>query len=144
MPPLVVNLLALLVVGAFWSLNPALAKIAMAEGMRPLGVAVLAAVVAAAVLMAVAVARGQAPPYDRPHVAQYVAGGVVGLALAHFFAFTGLQRAPAGLFALLAPLSGLLSVAFFALARIERATPRRVAGAALGMAGVALAMAPGA
>lgn len=144
MPRLLSNLAALLGAGAIWALTPAMAKLAMAEGMRPLGVATLAAVAAAATLLAIARVQRQAPPWDRAHLVQYATGGVVGLALAQFFAFTGLTRAPAGLFALLVPLSGLFTVIFFALARIERATPRSVAGAAIGMAGVALAMSPGA
>ena len=44
--------LAMLVVGAIWALTPAVAKLAMAAGMRPLGVATLVAAVAAAVLLA--------------------------------------------------------------------------------------------
>ena len=144
MPRLLRNLLALLVVGTLWGLTPALAKLSLAEGMRPLGVASLATAVAAVVLYCVAAARGQAPPTDRAHLRQYVAGGVVGVAFAHLFAFTGLQHAPAGLFALLVPLSGVFTMLFFALAGVERATRRRLLGAALGMAGVALAMAPGA
>jgi drug/metabolite transporter (DMT)-like permease len=135
---------ALLAVGAMWGLTPAMAKVAMEHGMRPLGVATLAAGIAAIVLVAVAAARGQRPPMDWAHVKQYAGGGVVGLALAQLFAFTGLTRAPAGLFALLVPLSALLTVLFFALAGVERATRRGLVGAAIGMAGVALAMAPGA
>jgi drug/metabolite transporter (DMT)-like permease len=144
MPRLLRNLIMLIVVGTLWGLTPALAKLAMSEGMRPLGVATIAAAVAAMVLYAVARLRGQAPPMDRAHVRQYAAGGVVGLAFAHLFAFTGLQRAPAGLFALIVPVSGLFTMLFFAQAGIERATPRRMLGTLVGMSGVALAMAPGA
>lgn len=144
MPRLLLHLLFLLAVGAIWGLTPAMAKLAMAEGMRPLGVATFAAAVAALVLYAVAAAGGRAPPMDARHVKQYATGGIVGLSLAHLFAFTGLTRAPAGLFALIVPLSALFTVLFFALAGIERATRRGVAGAAIGMSGVALAMAPGA
>jgi drug/metabolite transporter (DMT)-like permease len=144
MPSLLHRIVALLVVGAIWALTPALAKLALAGGMRPLGVTAITAGIAAVVLVAVATLRGQAPPRDRRHLRQYAAGGVIGLALANLFAFTGLQRAPAGLFALLVPLSGLLTVVFFAMAGLERATARRIAGAVLGMAGVGLAMAPGA
>jgi drug/metabolite transporter (DMT)-like permease len=138
------HVLAMLTVGAIWALTPALAKLAMQQGMRPLGVAAVTAAVAGVVLLAVGAARGQLPPVDRAHLLQYAGGGVVGLVLAHLFAFTGLQRAPAGLFALMVPLSGLLTVVFFALARVERAGLWRWLGALVGMCGVALAMAPGA
>lgn len=142
--PLAGNIAALVTTGALWGLTPSMAKIAMEHGMRPLGVATIAAAASAAVLVAAAASRGQMPAFGRGHVIHYAAGGVVGMSLAHLFAFTGLTRAPAGLLALLIPLSALLTMLFFALARVERATKRALAGAVIGMAGVALAMAPGA
>jgi drug/metabolite transporter (DMT)-like permease len=144
MPERALHILSLLAVGAMWGLTPSLAKLVMAEGMRPLGVATLAATVSAACLFAVAAARGERPAWSARHVLHYAGGGVVGMSLAHFFAFTGLLRAPVGLLALLIPLSALFTVIIFALARVERATRRSLTGAAIGMAGVALAMAPGA
>jgi drug/metabolite transporter (DMT)-like permease len=144
MPRLLLHLPMLLATGIVWALTPALAKLIMERGMLPLGVAAVNAAVAALVLLGVGFAQGARPPTDRRHLLQYGAGGLFGLALAHLFAFTGLARAPAGLFALLVPLSGLLTVIFLALAGVERATPRALAGAAIGLAGVALAMAPGA
>ncbi len=134
----------LLAVGAIWGLTPALGKVALSAGMRPLGVAATSALVAAVILVGVAAARGTAPRTGRRHLLHYAAGGVTGLTLAHLFAFTALTHAPVGLLALVVPLSGLLSVVLFALAGVERATRRGVAGTVLGMAGVALAMAPGA
>ena len=135
---------ALLALGVIWGLTPAMAKLAMAAGMRPLGVATIAAAVSALVLLGVAAWRRDLPRVTWRHLRHYLAGGMVGLALANFVGFTALTQAPAGLFALLVPLSGLLSTLLFALAGIERATPRRVAGTLLGVAGVGLAMAPGA
>ena len=144
MPPMLSNLAALLGAGAIWALTPSMAKLALEQGMRPLGITALAAVAAAATLYVIALAKREAPPWDRAHLLQYATGGIVGLSMAQFFAFTGLQRAPAGLFALLVPLSAMFTVIFFALARIERATLRSLGGAAVGMLGVGLAMAPGA
>jgi len=135
---------AMLTLGAVWGLTPAMAKLAMAQGMKPLGVATIAAAISAATLLGIAAWQRETPRWTRPHLIHYGAGGLVGLALANLFAFTGLSRAPAGLFALLVPLSGLLSTVFFAMAGLERATPRIVAGTLLGVCGVALAMAPGA
>lgn len=135
---------ALIALGAIWGLTPAMAKLAMAQGMKPLGVATIAAAISAATLLGVAARQRQMPRWSKPHLLHYGAGGLVGLALANLFAFTGLSRAPAGLFALLVPLSGLLSTIFFAMAGLERATPRIIAGTVLGVCGVALAMAPGA
>lgn len=144
MPHRLAIALALLALGATWGLTPAMAKLAMAQGMKPLGVATIAAVISALALLAVCARQRDMPRWGRPHLVHYVSGGFIGLACANLFAFTGLSRAPAGLFALLVPLSGLLSTVFFAMAGIERATPRIIAGTLLGVAGVGLAMAPGA
>ncbi len=137
-------MLWLLLLGAIWGLTPALAKLAMQDGVLPLGVSAVGATISAALLMAIAVARGQAPRWSRAHLWHYVAGGLVGMALANLFAFTGLTRAPAGLFALIVPLAGPLSVLLFALAGIERARPLALLGTVVSLAGIALAMAPGA
>ena len=136
--------LALVTLGALWGLTPAMAKLAMAEGMKPLGVAAIAAAVSALFMLAVAWWRRDPPRWTRAHLWHYGAGGFVGLALANLFAFTGLTHAPAGLFALLVPLSALFSLVFFALAGMERITTRGVVGTVIGLGGVALAMAPGA
>jgi tetrahydromethanopterin S-methyltransferase subunit D len=40
--------IALLALGAIWGLTPAMAKLAMAQGMKPLGVATIAAAISAA------------------------------------------------------------------------------------------------
>ena len=137
-------MLWLLLLGAIWGLTPALAKLAMQGGMAPLGVSAIGATISAALVMAIAAARGQAPRWSRAHLRHYVAGGLVGMALANLFAFTGLTRAPAGLFALIVPLAGPLSVMLFALAGIERARKLALLGTAVSLAGIALAMAPGA
>lgn len=138
------DLATLLAVGAIWGLTPSLAKLVLQEGMRPLGVASWAAAVSAAALLLAARVRGEAPHWSPAHLLHYATGGIVGMSLAHLFAFTGLQRAPVGLLALLIPLSTLFTMLLLALFRIERATRRSLIGAAIGMAGVALAMAPGA
>jgi drug/metabolite transporter (DMT)-like permease len=144
MPPLLRAVVALVILGAIWGLTPAMAKFAMAAGMRPLGVAAIAAGVSAATLLLVAASRGEWPRWGRANLLHYGAGGMVGLALANLTGFTGLTRAPAGLFALLVPLSALFSVLLFAAFGMERLTARRLAGTGLGVMGVALAMAPGA
>ncbi|NKC31841.1 DMT family transporter [Falsiroseomonas selenitidurans] len=137
-------LAALLTIGLAWGMTPTLGKLALAQGMRPLGIAAIAASISTMVLFLVAAWRRDLPRMTPAHLRHYLLGGLVGMGLANFFAFTGLQRAPAGLFALLVPLAALFSVVFFAMAGLERATPRRLLATLLGLAGVALAMAPGA
>jgi len=83
-------------------------------------------------------------PWDRPHLVQYTASGLSGFVLANFAGYTALQYIPAGFFALLVPLSPILTVLGAAMLGMDRLTQRRVIGTALGFSGVALAMAPGA
>lgn len=144
MPKTLRLLVALLALGACWGLTPALAKVVLAEGMRPLGIAGIAASVSTVILFSIAAAKRDVPRVTPAHLRHYVLGGLVGMGLANLFAFTGLQRAPAGLFALLVPLSALFSVVLFAMAGLDRVTRRRFAGTLLGLAGVMLAMSPGA
>ncbi|OYW89044.1 MAG: hypothetical protein B7Z23_12240, partial [Pseudomonadales bacterium 32-61-5] len=119
-------LAALLTIGLAWGMTPTLGKLALAQGMRPLGIAAIAASISTMVLFLVAAWRRDLPRMTPAHLRHYLLGGLVGMGLANFFAFTGLQRAPAGLFALLVPLAALFSVVFFAMAGLERATPRRL------------------
>ncbi len=70
--------------------------------------------------------------------------GLTGLALANLVGFTSLQHVPAGFFALLVPLSPMLTVLGAAAMGMERMTGRRLLGTSLGLAGVLLAMSPGA
>jgi drug/metabolite transporter (DMT)-like permease len=134
----------ILATGAIWGLTPALAKIAMAAGVPPLGVAFWVALGSGLVLLALCQRRGIAIPRDRAHLLYYLAAGNSGFTLANIFGYHALQHVPAGFFALLVPLSAMITVVGAALLGQERATPRRLAGTALGFAGVALAMAPGA
>jgi len=136
--------LALLVLGACWGLTPSLAKLALAGGMRPLGIATVAASIGATILLTVAAAKRDLPRFTMAHWRHYLAGGLIGLTLANLFAFTALQHAPAGLFAVLVPLAAVFSVIFFALAGLDRVTPRRALGTAVGLGGVMLAISPGA
>jgi len=138
-------LLLLIPLGLIWGLTPALAKKIMAAAFwPPLLTALVAAAGSAAILLGVCAARRQAVPLDGPHLRHYAVAGLVSLAAANVIAFISLQYAAAGLFALLIPLSPMLTVAIAAAIGHERASPRRLAGTGLGLVGVALAMAPGA
>ncbi len=135
---------ALLLLGGIWGLTPAIAKGLVMAGAPPVGLAALVALVAAALLGGVCAARGQRIPLDRAHARHYAAAAATGFVLANLVAYTAIRHVPAGFFALLLPLSPMLTVVLAAALGMERATRRRLAGTALGLAGTALAMAPGA
>lgn len=144
MPPFLHAVPALLMLGTIWGLTPALAKLLVLGGMTPLGLAALVAALSAGLLRSVCAARGIPVPLGAAHLRHYAVAGFAGFALANVVAFTALRHVPAGLLALLIPLAPMLTVLFAAAIGQERATPRRLAGTALGLCGTALALAPGA
>lgn len=138
------HLPALLILGVVWGMTPSTVKLAMTGGIPPLGFAFWGAAGSALVLTTLCAWRGLRVTIDRPHLIQYGAMGLSGFALANFAAYTALQHIPAGFFALLMPLSPILTVVGAAVMGMEQLTRGRVIGTALGFTGVALAMAPGA
>lgn len=134
----------LLLTGAIWGLTPAIAKVGMGLGIPAMGFAFWTAIGSALALTVLCAARGLSIPCDRAHLVYYLAAGGSGFAMANLAGFHALQHIPAGFFALLIPLAPMLTVLGAALLGQERLTLRRVGGTALGFAGVALAMAPGA
>jgi len=134
----------LALLGTIWGLTPALAKLLVQSGWSPLTVATCMGTISATILLGIIFARGERLPLSRPYLRHYLAGGLFGLMAPNFFAMTALQFVPAGFFALVIPLSPLVTVAAVALLGMERMTRRRLAGTLAGLAGVGLAMAPGA
>lgn len=142
-PPMRV-LPGLVLLGALWGLSPALTKSGLEMGIPPLGFGFCAALGSGLALLALALARGAPPRLEPAFLRHYAANGLMGYALANMVAYAALPHIPAGFFALLMPLVPILTVVAAAAIGMERLTKRRVAGTALGFAGVALAMAPGA
>jgi len=138
------HLPGLLILGVVWGLTPSTVKLAVTAGIPPLGFAFWGAFGSALILSALCAWRRLAVPIDRPHLIHYGATGLSGFALANFAGYTALQHIPAGFFALLVPLSPILTVLGAAALGMERLTRGRAIGTAIGFAGVALAMAPGA
>ncbi len=134
----------LLLLGTIWGATPAFVKELAALGWPPMLIAAAAGAGSAAILLAVCRLRGLAVPLSGAHLRHYAVSGLFGLALANLVGFTALQYVPAGFFSLLVPLSPMLTVLGAAALGAERATRRRLLGTALGLAGVLLAMSPGA
>jgi drug/metabolite transporter (DMT)-like permease len=134
----------LLLTGGIWGLTPSLAKLAIAEGVTPLAAGFEVALFSALFLLAICAVRRVPVPWNAAHRRHYFLSGLSGFALANFCSYTALAHIPAGFFALLLPLSPMLTVLGAALLGQERAGWRSVGGTLLGLGGVALAMAPGA
>ncbi|MBW6399132.1 DMT family transporter [Roseomonas sp. HJA6] len=137
LPPLVL-------LGSLWGVTPVFVKHLGSIGWPPLMIAVFGALGSSVILVALCRLRGLRVPLDGRHLRYYAVSGLFGMALANLVGFTSLQHIPAGFFAMLVPLSPMITVMVAALIGAERATPRRLLGTAIGLAGVLLAMSPGA
>ncbi len=141
---------ALLLTGAIWGLTPSLAKLAMGPieggggGVPPMAFAFWQALWAGLILLAACRAAGVAVPWDAAHRRHHVPSALAGFALANLVSYLALRHIPASFYALLIPLAPMLTVLAAPLAGLERPGPRRLKGTGLGLAGVALAMLPGA
>jgi drug/metabolite transporter (DMT)-like permease len=134
----------LFLLGTLWGVTPIFVKHLGGIGWPPLMIAVFGATGSAVILFTLCRLRGLPVPLDARHLRYYAVNGFFGMALANLVGFTSLQHIPAGYFAMLVPLSPMITVLGAALIGAERATPRRVLGTALGLAGVLVAMSPGA
>ena len=134
----------LLLLGSIWGATPTFVKHLGGLGWPPMLIAAWAGLGSAAILLAICGLRGIVVPFSSAHLRHYAVSGLFGMALANLVGFTALQHVPAGFFSLLVPLSPMLTVLGAAILGMERATRRRVLGTALGLAGVLLAMSPGA
>jgi drug/metabolite transporter (DMT)-like permease len=141
---------ALLVTGAIWGLTPSLAKLAMAPaeagggGVPPMAFAFWQALWAGLILWGACRAAGVVVPWDDAHRRHYVPSALAGFALANLVSYLALRHIPAGFYALLIPLAPMLTVLAAPLAGLGRPGARKLLGTGLGLAGVALAMLPGA
>jgi drug/metabolite transporter (DMT)-like permease len=134
----------LLLAGGIWGVSPSLAKLGMGMGASPLGIAFWVALGSGLVLLMLTRMRGERLVLDGEHLRYYLAAGITGSTLSNLTAYNALQYVPAGFFALLVPLSAMITVLGAAVLRMERLSARTLGGTALGFSGVALAMAPGA
>jgi drug/metabolite transporter (DMT)-like permease len=140
----VADLLALLGAGLAWGLTPAVTKLGGHTGIPVLAWSGLQAGAAALMLGALVLATGRRLPADRHGMLYCLASGVIGLAFPNVLLFIGMRHVPAGFFALLAPLSPVLTALMLGLSGQERVSRIVVLGSVLATAGAVLAMLPGA
>lgn len=138
------DLLALLGAGLAWGLTPSVTKFGTFTGIPVLVWSGLQALAAAVMLGLVVRSSGRAMPWGWPGLAYCIASGVVGLAVPNVLLFLGMRHVPAGFFALLAPLSPVLTALALGLSGRERVGMAVAAGSALATLGALLAMLPGA
>lgn len=132
----------LVIAGAAWGATQPLAKVAVSEGYRHFGIMFWNALIGAMILGALLVLRRRRLPLTRPAFRVYVVVALLGAVLPGISAYSAAVHLPAGLLSIL--LSSVPMLAFpIALALgVDQFAWRRLAGLALGLAGVLLLILP--
>ncbi|MEM7222137.1 MAG: DMT family transporter [Pseudomonadota bacterium] len=132
----------LLVMGAAWGATLSLAKIAVAEGGHPIGLAQWVTTCSGLFLLLAATLSGRLSRPNR-QVARFSAVcGLVGSVLPALAMFAAAKHLAAGVLAISLATMPLMTYGLSVLLRVERAQRRRLLGVLLGLAAVALMVAP--
>ncbi|MFZ5790235.1 MAG: DMT family transporter [Pseudomonadota bacterium] len=131
-------LLLLLLLGSGWGLTFPTSKIAMSEGVGPMGYVFWQTAGAGAALLLVCGLRRRLPRCDLRHLAYYAVCGLVGVTLPNAILLAAIAHLPASLTALIVNTAPLLTFAMVLGLGLERFEARRAAGLLLGFAGAAL------
>lgn len=138
-----VFLLAVLVcLGAGWGITQPLAKIAVSEGYRHMGLVFWQLVIGAVLLGTVALATGRRLPLGRRHLALYALIAAVGTLVPNSAAFQSAVHLPAGILSIVLSLVPMFAFPIALMLRTDRFRPDRFAGLCLGLFGVALIALP--
>lgn len=117
-----------------------LAKAASLQGVPPLAFAFGLCFGAGLVLLAATLARGRPPPLDLRHLRYYLLSGLLGIALPWTLVALLVPRIGSGLPAVVQSLAPILTLAIVLVLGYERPNGRRLAGLAIGMAGMLIAV----
>ena len=132
----------LLASGIVWGATFSLAKIATAGGAHPLGITLWQGIFGGALLLGFAGLRRRRLPLDRRHVEFYVVCGLLGTAIPSTLFFYAAGHLSAGVLSITlgtVPLLTFVLAVFFAL---DKASSLRLAGLLLGLAAIAMIVAP--
>lgn len=129
-----------LAVGLVWGLTPALSRMASGAGSNPLGLAVWVNGIAAALCLGVAAYRGKLPRLTLSELWFFAVWAVIAGVLQRMTTFIVTEHVEAAMLSLIVTLQGFMVFAFAAITKMEKATPRRLLGLFVGLAGVSLVL----
>lgn len=129
--------------GLAWGLTGPLTKLAISTGHNAIGISFWCTLLAAVVLTAVLILRGRRLPLGRRHLRLYLSAGLLGTALPNALSFTAYGHLPIGIMVMLLSLIPMVTLLVAWPLGLERPTPRRLFGIALGALGVAAIVLPG-
>ncbi len=132
----------LAVLGAGWGVTQPLAKIAVSEGYRPLGLIFWQLAIGAVVLGAVTLARGRRLPLGRAQITLCVVIALVGSVMPNSASYEAARHLPAGLISILLSLVPMMAFPIALALGTDRFSGLRLLGLACGLGGVLLIVAP--
>lgn len=135
-------LLLLVLLGSLWGLGFSLAKIATRGGVPPITYSFWQSAAAAVVLSAITVLRGVRPSLSARHLRFYLVMGITGFSIPNVNIIMSVAHLPAGIAAVIVPLSPLFTCAIAWAMGFEGMSAGRAVGLALGLAGTALIALP--
>lgn len=138
-----VGLFALLIVmGAGWGITLPLAKVAVSEGYRHLGLIHWQMVIGALFLGVIALIRGKPLPCERRHLRLYLIIALLGTVLPNSASYEAARHLPAGVISILLSMVPIFAFPVAMALGMERFDWRRTLGLAIGLLGVLLLVGP--
>jgi drug/metabolite transporter (DMT)-like permease len=136
--------LVLCLLGLGWGLTQPLGKISVSTGHGPFVLIFWQLVICSLLLGTITLARGRGIVWRRDALIFAAIVAVIGTLVPNLSYYISIGRLPAGIMAILISAVPMLSFPMALALGMDRFSPARLAGLALGLAGVALIAAPGA
>lgn len=130
--------LLVIAVGLVWGLTPALSRMASGMGSNPFGLAVWVNAIAAVGCLGVAAVRGRLERLSPREWLFFVQWALIAGILQRLTTFLASAHVEASMLSLIVTLQGFMVFGFAAITKLEQATPRRLLGLSVGLAGVGL------
>ena len=134
--------MAMLVMGAAWGLSQPLTKTAVSTGHGAFGLVFWQMVIGALLLSAINVARGKGLPLRRNALFLYGFIALMGTIIPNSISYTAAFHLPSGVMSIVVSTVPMFALPIALLLGTDRFSWRRLAGLALGLAGVALIALP--
>ena len=141
-PDRLLTILLMLIMGAAWGWALNMAKLAVAHGGHPVGLALWQTLLAGLVLLVLAVVRGQPPSLRWPVLRFNGVCGLIGVTLPAIMLFSAARHLPAGVLSMAFATMPLFTYGLSALFGVEPVERLRLTGVLLGLAGVAFLVLP--
>lgn len=129
-----------IVIGIVYGLTPSLSRIVMSEGATPLGLMLWVTPLIGGVFVGISVRNGTFPPLTFKNIAFSMAWAINSVVLLRLVMLSSSQHVEAAILSLVLTLQGFIVFGFSAAMGTDKATPRRLFGLLVGLAGVGLVL----